>query len=104
MKHTNEIITDDFRDHLATVDQSGKRKWIYAYKPSGRFYTIRSALSILYFILFFGLPFIYVHGQPFLMFNIPNAKFIIFGRIFWPQDFFIFGITMITFIFFIILF
>lgn len=104
MQHTNEIITDDFRDHLATVDQSGKRKWIYAYKPSGRFYTIRTALSVLYFILFFGLPFVYVHGQPLMMFNIPNAKFIIFGRIFWPQDFFIFGITMITFIFFIILF
>jgi cytochrome c oxidase accessory protein FixG len=38
------------------------------------------------------------------MFNIPQAKFILFGKVFWPQDFFIFGIIMITFIVFIVLF
>ena len=45
-----------------------------------------------------------MNGRPLFLFNIPNAKFILFGKIFWPQDFFIFGITMITFVFFIILF
>jgi polyferredoxin len=38
------------------------------------------------------------------MFNIPEAKFILFSKVFWPQDFFIFGLTMITFVIFIILF
>jgi cytochrome c oxidase accessory protein FixG len=38
------------------------------------------------------------------MFNIPEAEFIIFGKIFWPQDFFIFGVMMLTFIVFIVLF
>jgi cytochrome c oxidase accessory protein FixG len=38
------------------------------------------------------------------MLNILERKFIIFGLIFWPQDFFIFGIAMLTFIVFIILF
>ena len=104
IKHTNEPLTESFRDRIATVDESGKRKWIYAYKPSGKFYNIRSWLSVFYFIAFFGMPFLYVNGRPFFMFNIPNAKFILFGKAFWPQDFFIFGITMVTFVFFIILF
>lgn len=104
IKHTNEPLTESFRDRIATVDESGKRKWIYAHKPKGKFYNIRSWLSALYFIVFFGLPFVQINGRPLFMFNIPEAKFILFGKIFWPQDFFIFGITMITFVFFIILF
>jgi cytochrome c oxidase accessory protein FixG len=95
---------DSFRDHLATVDAKGKRNWIYAKKPKGRFYNYRTWVSWTFFAIFLTLPFIYVKGHPLFLFNIPKAKFIIFGQIFWPQDFFIFGITMITFIVFIILF
>lgn len=104
INHINEPLSENFRDRIATVDEKGKRNWIYAYKPSGKFYRIRSWLSVLYFLTFFGLPFIYINGRPLFMFNIPNAKFILFGKIFWPQDFFIFGLTMVTFVFFIILF
>lgn len=95
---------ESFRDHLATVDEKGKRKWIYAQKPRGRFYAVRTYVSWFFFLLFFGLPFIKIGGRPLFLFNIPEAKFIIFGKIFWPQDFFIFGLTMITFIVFIVLF
>lgn len=102
--HLNVIETEEFRDHISTVDERGKRKWIYATKPSGKFYNIRKILSYLYFIVFFGLPFIQVNGRPFLMFNIPQTKFILFGKVFWPQDFFIFGLIMVTFVFFIVLF
>lgn len=104
IKHSNVIETDAFRDRIATVDESGKRKWIYAYKPQGRLYNIRSVLSVFYFAIFFGLPFVEIDGKPLFLFNIPEAKFILFGKIFWPQDFFIFGLTMVTFVFFIILF
>ncbi len=95
---------DSFRDHLATLDEQGKRRWIFAQQPKGRFYNYRKALSYVYFLLFFGLPFVQVHGQPFLMINIPAGRFILFGKIFWPQDFFVLGLLMITFILFIILF
>lgn len=94
----------DFRDRIATVDASGKRKWIYAWKPKGKFYTIRTWLSYFYFLIFFGLPFVTINGRPLFQFNIPETRFIIFGKVFWPQDFFIFGLTMVTFIFFIVLF
>lgn len=104
VKHSNVIETEAFRDRIATVDETGKRKWIYAYQPKGKFYNIRTVLSVLYFLIFFGLPFVEIDGRPLFQFNIPEAKFIIFGKIFWPQDFFIFGLTMVTFVFFIILF
>ena len=102
--HINEIATEGFRDKMATVDEQGKRKWVYAQKPKGKFYNIKTFLSIFYFSVFFGLPFISIDGRPLFLFNIPKAHFIIFGKIFWPQDFFIFGLTMVTFVFFIILF
>ncbi len=104
VKHTNIIETEAFRDRIATVDESGKRKWIYAYQPKGKFYNIRTVLSVVYFLIFFGLPFVEIDGRPLFQFNIPEAKFILFGKIFWPQDFFIFGLTMVTFVFFIVLF
>lgn len=95
---------ENFRDRIATVGESGKRNWIYAYQPKGFFYTIRTYLSWIYLVGFFGLPFVHIHGRPLFLFNITQAKFIFFGKVFWPQDFFIFGLGMITFIFFIILF
>ena len=95
---------ESFRDRMATIDERGKRNWIYAQKPKGKFYNIRTYVSWGFFIIFFVLPFIYINGRPLFLFNIPEAKFIIFGKVFWPQDFFIFGLTMITFIVFIILF
>jgi len=102
--HKKEKATDNFRDHLATVDKQGKRNWIYAQKPHGKLYRLRTWLSLLYFIVFFGLPFVQINGRPLFMFNIPQAKFILFGKVFWPQDFFILGLGMVAFIFFIILF
>lgn len=93
-----------FRDRIATVDEKGKRKWVFAQKPEGRFYRLRTLISYFFFALFVGLPFIKVNGRPLFLFNIPEAKFILFGKVFWPQDFFIFGLTMITFLVFIILF
>jgi cytochrome c oxidase accessory protein FixG len=93
-----------FRDHLATVDARGKRKWVFAQKPGGRFYNRRTYVSWFFFAVFFALPFIYISGRPLFLFNIPEAKFILFGKVFWPQDFFIFGLTMVTFVVFIILF
>jgi cytochrome c oxidase accessory protein FixG len=106
---TNTLKPDDnlkesFRDRIATIDEKGKRKWVYAQKPKGRFYNIRSWVSWGFFVLFFTLPFIKMNGRPLFLFNIPEAKFIIFGKVFWSQDFFIFGLTMVTFIVFIVLF
>ncbi|HEY8898691.1 MAG TPA: 4Fe-4S dicluster domain-containing protein, partial [Niastella sp.] len=95
---------ESFRDRIATIDESGKRNWIFAQKPKGKWYSARTYISWFFFIVFFTLPFIYVHGRPLFLFDVTQAKFILFGKVFWPQDFFIFGLAMITFIVFIVLF
>src|SRR5690606_7514649 len=48
--------------------------------------------------------FIQVNGRPLLMLNVVEGKFILFGAIFWPQDFFLFGLAMMAFVLFIALF
>ncbi|RYY67544.1 MAG: 4Fe-4S binding protein [Chitinophagaceae bacterium] len=96
--------TEKFRDSIATVKKDGSRNFIFPKKPKGKLYNKRTWFSIFYLLIFFSLPFIKSNGEPFLMFNLFERKFILFGMIFWPQDFFIFGIGMLTFIVFVILF
>ena len=93
-----------FRDIIYTADEEGHRKWVFASKPSGKLYNWRSIVSYIYLIVFFTLPFIELHGEPLFLFNIPDRKFILFGVIFWPQDFFLFALGMLTFLVFIIFF
>ncbi|MEY3433263.1 MAG: cytochrome c oxidase accessory protein CcoG, partial [Bacteroidota bacterium] len=98
------IIDQGFRDSVATIDKKGKRKFIHPKKPKGALYNKRNIASILYLIVFFTLPWIKIDGEPLIMLNVLKRKFILFGQIFGPQDFFIFALGMITFLVFIILF
>ncbi len=95
---------ESFRDRMPSVNEKGKRNWIYAWQPKGKWYKIRTYLSVFYVVLFFSLPFITINGNPAMMFNLVEGKFSIFGMLFWPQDFFIFGIAMVTMVVFIYLF
>lgn len=95
---------EEFRDKISTVDKKGKRVWIYPKKPIGKFYDYRKWLSYALLALLFGMPYIKIGGEPLLLFNIVERKFIIFGQIFWPQDLFIFALAMITGIVFVTLF
>jgi cytochrome c oxidase accessory protein FixG len=101
---TTPLKDDTFRDHIATINKEGKRNWIFAQQPKGRLYNIRSIVSIFYLILFFALPFVRVNDSPFFLFNVLERRFVFFGVTFWPQDFFIFGLGMLIFIVFIVLF
>jgi cytochrome c oxidase accessory protein FixG len=101
---TQIIDHEVFRDSVATISKEGKRNFIIPKQPKGKFYNKRTFFSIFYLAIFFTLPFLKVNEEPLFMLNVLERKFIIFGLIFWPQDFFIFGIAMITFIVFIILF
>lgn len=95
---------ETFRDHLSTVDEKGKRIWVYPKKPKGRFHNRRVWLSIFLLAFLFGAPHIYINGEPLILFNILERKFVFFGQVFWPQDLYIFAFTMIIAIVFIILF
>ncbi|MBS1517510.1 MAG: cytochrome c oxidase accessory protein CcoG [Bacteroidetes bacterium] len=87
---------DSFKDTISIVNKEGGRKWIYPKKPSGRFYNARTVLSIFLLAFLFGAPWIKIEGHPFLLLNILERKFILFGTVFTPQDFYLFGLLMIT--------
>jgi len=95
---------EEYRDTIATVDAEGKRIWVYPKKPQGYFHNLRIVVTVFLLSLLFAGPFIKIGGQPLLLMNFFERKFIIFGQAFWPQDFLIFGLAMITFFVFVILF
>ena len=97
-------MDQSFRDSVATIDKEGGRRYIHPKKPKGPLYDKRTVASVVYLALFFTLPFVKVGGEPLFMINVLKRKFILFGQIFGPEDFFIFMLGMLTFILFIIVF
>ena len=105
MSIVDKYIEDEvYRDHLATVDQSGKRIWIFPKMPKGKFYDYRKYVSYVLLLVLFATPFIKVGGKPFMLFNVLEGKFILFGIYFAPQDFHLFVIAMLIGMVFIVLF
>ena len=98
------IEAETFRDSVGTMEQSGKRRWVFPKKPSGKYTNYRTLVSIILLALFFAIPFIKINGNPFLLINILDRQFFILGQPFFPQDFFILALGAITSIVFIILF
>jgi cytochrome c oxidase accessory protein FixG len=101
------VIYDDegsFRDSFNTITKDGNRNWIFPKQPKGRYYNRRTIFS--YFLLAVMLvgPFIKLNGHPFMLLNVVERKFILFGIAFWPQDFYLFVLAMLTFVVFIIVF
>ncbi len=95
---------ESFRDSLGTMTEDGKRAWVYPKKPSGKLYDYRKIVSYVLLIFLIASPFVKVNGNQFLMFNILERRFNIFGFPFWPQDFHLFVISMIIGVIFIALF
>lgn len=95
---------ESFRDALASVREDGKRNWVYPKKVKGFFYNYRTYLSWLLLVILFAGPFIKVDGRPYMLFNIFERKFIIFGAAFWPQDTHLLIFLLLIFFVFVILF
>ena len=94
--HGFDAEHDSFRGELASVHKDGRRKWVYARQPSGRFYTARTLVSYVLLALLFLGPFVKLHGQPILLLNVLERKFIVFGLVFWPQDFYLLVLCVLT--------
>jgi cytochrome c oxidase accessory protein FixG len=91
----NPPSQENFRDTIATINEEGKRAWIFPKKPKGYFYEKRKWVSYFLIAFLLAAPFIKINGNQFLLFNVLERRFNIFGFLFWPQDFFLFVISMI---------
>ena len=95
---------EEFRDSISTVDEKGKRVWIYPKKPSGHYHRLRIIVTTVLLTILFAGPFIKIGGQPFLLLNVFERRFVVLGQAFWPQDFVLLALLLIAFFVFIILF
>ena len=95
---------ENFRDSIGTIKDDGERNVIYPKKPKGKFTRYRTYLSWFLIAFLFLAPFIKVNGNQFLLFNVMERKFNIFGQPFWPQDFYLLVLSMLVGVVFVILF
>ncbi len=95
---------EHFRDSIGTISEEGKRNFIHPKKPKGRFTNYRTYVSWILLAILVIAPFIKVDGNQFLLFNIMEGKYNIFGQPFWPQDFHLLVLSLLVGVVFIILF
>ncbi len=95
---------ESFRDTIGTIDEEGHRRFIFPKKPSGKFYDYRKWVSYFLLLILVANPFVKINGNQFMMFNVLERRFNIFGFPFWPQDFYIFVVFMIVGVVFVVLF
>lgn len=101
----SDLIEDEgFRDSIGTIDEEGKRKFVFPKKPKGKFYEYRKWVSYFLLLILIANPFIKINGNQFMMFNVLERRFNIFSFPFWPQDFYLFVLSMIIGVVFVILF
>ena len=79
-------LDDSFRNELASVATDGRRRWIYARQPAGRYYTARTGVAALLVAFLLAAPFVTVGGQPLMMLNVIERRFVLLGIVFPPQD------------------
>lgn len=77
---------------------------LYPKKPSGKLYTRRKWLSYALLVLLFACPFVKFNGDQLVLLNFLERKFVFFGLIFTPQDFYLFALAMLVFAIFILCF
>jgi cytochrome c oxidase accessory protein FixG len=81
-----------------------KRTWIYPKIIKGKLYKNRALLSYFLLALLFSAPFLKFNGEQLILLDVLARKFVFFGVVFWPQDFYLFVLALLTFIVFIVLF
>ncbi|MGM9477222.1 cytochrome c oxidase accessory protein CcoG [Pedobacter sp. GSP4] len=80
------------------------RNFIYPKQPSGRLYNYRKWVSYVLLLFLFSCPFLKLNDEQLVLLNFIERKFVFFGLIFTPQDFYLFALAMLIFIMFIVCF
>ncbi|PQA97439.1 cytochrome c oxidase accessory protein FixG [Chryseobacterium piscicola] len=93
-----------YRDSVGTMDDSGKRKWVFPRKPKGKFTNYRDYTSYILLALFFTIPFLKINNNPVLLINLLDRKFFILGQSFYLQDFFILALGAVISVIFVMIF
>lgn len=83
---------------------SNDRIWIYPKLIKGKLYRYRNVLSYVLLATLFIAPFLKLNGEQLVLLDVLERKFVIFGILFMPQDFYLFVLALLSFMVFIVLF
>ena len=93
-----------YRDRISTVTVEGKRNYLHPRIPKGKFINWRNIVGFGLIAMLFIFPLIKINGDPFILLDVMNRRFILFSVIFTPQDTFVMLLLMLSFILFVVLF
>src|SRR5450759_3875016 len=100
----DKLSDQDFRDRPNNIDATGQRKWINAKKPQGRWYLRRNFVGYTLLTFLVIAPFLKVNGHPFMLLDILNRKFFLFGQMVFAEDTYILALVMAVTVVSIVLF
>ncbi|MEI6276541.1 MAG: cytochrome c oxidase accessory protein CcoG [Prolixibacteraceae bacterium] len=100
----DQISDQDFRDRPNNIDASGQRKWIRAKQPKGKWYLRRNIVGYILLLFLVFAPFLKIDGHPFMLLDILNRKFYIFGLMVFAEDTYILALVMAVTVISIVLF
>lgn len=81
--------------HTSPLGSQGVRIWQYPDRVAGRWTIRRESVGYLLFLFFIITPWITINGKQFLLFDIAQRQFHLFGSTFVPSDFFLFAIFLL---------
>ena len=91
-------------DKIETAVSGKGRKWIYPKLIKGKLYHYRNIVGYFLLAFLFISPFLKINNEQLVLLNILERKFVFFGVIFMPQDFYLFALAILAILIFIILF
>lgn len=94
----------DFRDRPNNIDASGQRKWINAKQPKGKWYRRRNFVGYALILFLIVSPLLKINGHPFMLLDILNRKFYLFGQMVFAEDTYILALVMAVTVVSIVLF
>lgn len=104
MENPEDYRESTFRDRPTTFSKEGKRLWLFPKMPKGKLYNIRRIIAWSLLAFFYLAPFLKFRGEPLIFLNFLERKFVLFGNTFYPQDFYLLVLAVITLVVFIVLF
>lgn len=92
------------KSSLVQINKIWGRFFIYPKKPSGSWHNKRIVVAVMLLLGLFLFPHLKMNGEQLVLLNFLERKFVFFGLIFTPQDFYLFALAMLFFFVFIVCF
>ncbi|MBB6431508.1 cytochrome c oxidase accessory protein CcoG [Algisphaera agarilytica] len=86
MATSNENLLNPEERVLSTLEADGKRRWLHPRLSKGKHWQRRRLMAYGLIAFFTIVPWLRWNGQPLILLDIPNRKFLILGTTFLPTD------------------